>query len=34
MRNVHFRPWNMARKLKNLKNEKGTLQEIEYGEKQ
>ena len=33
MRNVHCRTWNKARKLKNVKNEKGTLEEMEYGEK-
>ena len=33
MKNVHFRTWNMARKLKKVKNEKGTLEEMEYGEK-
>ena len=33
MRNTHIRSWKMARKQKNLKNEKGTLEEMEYGEK-
>ena len=51
-RNVHYRTWNMARKLKimenekhprddlkndetlkNVKNEKCTLKDLEYGEK-
>ena len=33
MTNAHCKTWNMARKLKNLENEKGTLQDLEYGEK-
>ena len=33
MRNAHCRNWNMARKLKNVKNEKQTLFELEYGQK-
>ena len=33
MRNAYRRTWNMARKLKNLKNENCTLQDLEYGEK-
>ena len=30
MRNVHFMPWNMGRKLTN---ETHTLEDLEYGEK-
>ena len=33
MRKAHFRNWNMARKLKNVKNEKQTLFYLEYGKK-
>ena len=33
MRNVHSRTWNMARKLKNVENEKHTLQDLDCGEK-
>ena len=33
MRNAQFRTWNMARKLKYVKNEKRTLQDQKYGEK-
>ena len=33
MRNVHCRTGIMARTLKNVKNEKQTLSELEYGEK-
>ena len=29
--NVHFRTWNMARKLKIMENEKYTLQDVIYG---
>ena len=32
MKNVHLRTWNLERKLKNVKNEKGTVEEMEYGE--
>ena len=32
-RNLHCRTWNMARKLKNMGNEKQTLFDLEYGEK-
>ena len=31
MRNAHSRTWNMLKKLKNVKNEKRTLQTLEYG---
>ena len=33
MRNAHGRTWSMARKLKNIENEKYTLQDIKYDEK-
>ena len=33
MRNGHFRTWDMARNTENVKNEKCTLQDREYGEK-
>ena len=33
MRHKHCRTWNMARTLKNVKNEKCTLQDLDYGEK-
>ena len=33
MRNAHCRTWNMARKLKNVENEKYKMQELEYNEK-
>ena len=36
MRNGHSRTWNMAKKknpLKNVENEKCTLQDLEYGKK-
>jgi hypothetical protein len=32
MRNVFCRAWNIARKLKNVNNKKGTVEEMEYGE--
>ena len=32
MRNAHCRTWNMARKLKNVENEKHTLWDMKYGE--
>ena len=32
MRNAHCRTWSMARKFKIKKNEKYTLQDLEYGE--
>jgi hypothetical protein len=28
MRNAHCRTWNMARKLKNMENEKHTLEDL------
>ena len=28
MRNVHWRTWNMARKLKIMENEKHTLEDL------
>jgi hypothetical protein len=28
MRNVHYRTWNMARKLKIIENEKHTLEDL------
>ena len=31
-RNVHFRTWNMARKLKIMENEKYTIWDVKYGE--
>ena len=33
MRNVHSRTWNMPGKLKNVENEKHTLQDLDCGEK-
>ena len=33
MRNAHCRTWNMARKLKNVKNETQKMFFMEYGEK-
>ena len=33
MRNGHFRTWDMARNTENVKNEKCTLQDLEYVEK-
>ena len=33
MKNAHPRNWNMARKLKNVLNEKHTHQVMENGEK-
>ena len=33
MKNTTSRAWNMARKLKNVENEKGTLYNLEYREK-
>ena len=33
MRNIHIRTCNMARKLKNVENEKHKLQDLEYVEK-
>ena len=33
MRNGHCSKWDMARNLKNVENEKHTLQELEYVEK-
>jgi hypothetical protein len=33
MRNSHGRTWIMARKQKNVENEKQTLYDLEYGEK-
>ena len=33
MRSTHSRNWNMAKKMKNVKNEKYTLQDLDYGEK-
>ena len=32
-RNVHFRTWNMARKLKITDNEKNTRYVVKYDEK-
>jgi hypothetical protein len=34
MRNAHCRTWSMLRKLKFMENEKHTLQDVKYGEKQ
>ena len=34
MKNAHSRMWNIARNLKNVENEKCTLSDLEYGEKQ
>ena len=34
MRNAHFRTWIMVSKLKNVKNQTQTLNDLEYGEKQ
>ena len=31
-RNIHCRTWNMTRKLKNMENEKHTLQELKNDE--
>ena len=33
MRNSHCRTWIVTRKLKNVENEKQTLQEVKYVEK-
>ena len=33
MRHKHCRTWNMARKLKNMKNETIALHDMEYDEK-
>ena len=33
MRNSQERTWNMARNTEKMKNEKCTLQDLEYGEK-
>ena len=33
MISANFRTWNMARELKNVKNETKTLFDLEYGEK-
>ena len=33
MRNIHLTTWKMTKSLKNVKNEKCTLKELEYGEK-
>ena len=33
MRKGHFWTWDMARNTENVKNEKCTLQDLEYGEK-
>ena len=33
MRNTDCRSWNMARKLKNVKIQKHTLQDMKYGKK-
>ena len=33
MRNTHCRTWIMGRKQKNVKNEKKTHFDLEYGEK-
>jgi hypothetical protein len=33
MKNVHCRTWNMARKLKNIENEKQTQYDLEHGKK-
>ena len=33
MRNAHCLTWNMAKTLKNMENEKCTLQDPEYGKK-
>ena len=33
MRYTHCWPWIMMKKLKNVENEKCTLQDLEYGEK-
>ena len=33
MRNAHSLTWNMAKTLKNMENEKCTLQDPEYGKK-
>ena len=32
MRNVHWRTWNMARKLKIMENEKHTLEDLKNDE--
>ena len=31
MRKAHCKTWNMSRKLKNVKNEKCKLQDLDYG---
>ena len=33
IRNSQDRTWNVGRNTENVKNDKGTLQEMEYGEK-
>ena len=33
MRNIHLTTWKMTKSLKNVKNEKCTLKDLEYGEK-
>ena len=33
MRNAHCRTWNMVRKLKITENEKYTVEDVNYGEK-
>ena len=32
MRNIHFTTWKMTKSLKNVKNEKCTLEDLDYGE--
>ena len=34
MRHKHCLTWNMARNNKNMENEKCTLQDLKYGEKE
>ena len=33
MSNIHLTTWKMTKSLKNVKNEKCTLKDLEYGEK-
>ena len=33
MRNIHLMPFKMMKSLKNVKNEKYTLQDLEFGQK-
>ena len=33
IRNIHLTTWKMTKSLKNVKNEKCTLKDLEYGEK-